>query len=71
MLQVRAEQRNRGELVVSKLQVQQGGYVEYGLGESFITQPVAIQSHERQLSEIFEVISEQTKMMDEKNNCII
>ncbi len=58
VLQVGAEQRNRGELVVGQLQVQQGGYVEHGLGKSFVTQPVAIQSHERKMSEVFKVVSE-------------
>lgn len=58
VLQVRAEQRNRTELIVGQLQVQQGGYVKHSLGKSFITQLVAVQSHKCQLSEIFKVVSE-------------
>lgn len=37
MLQVTIEERDGGELVVGELQVQEGGYVEHSLGDSFIT----------------------------------
>lgn len=66
LLQVTVEQRNRSELVVGQLQVQQGGYVEHSLRNSFITQLVAVQPHKRQMNEVSEVVSEQE---DEKNNC--
>lgn len=59
MLQVRVEQRNRSDQIVGQLQIQQGGYVEHSLGKSFITQLVAVQPHKRQMSEVFEVVSEQ------------
>lgn len=59
VFQVRAEKWNRSELVVGQLQVQQSGYVEHSLGNSFITQMVAVQPHKRQLGEVFEVVSAQ------------
>ncbi len=59
VLQVSVEERNRSELVVGQLQVQQGGYVEHSLGNSFVTQLVSVQPHKRQVSEAFEVVSEQ------------
>lgn len=59
VLQMITEQRNRSELVVGQLQVQQAGNVEHSLGNSFITQLVVVQSHKGQVSEAFEVVSEQ------------
>lgn len=59
MLQVRVEQRNRSELIVGQLQVQQGGNVEHSLGNPLITQLVAVQPHKCELSEVSEVVSEQ------------
>lgn len=64
LLQVRAKHRNRGDLIVGQLQVQQGGNVEYIFGKSFVTQLVTIQPHKCQMSEVFEVVSEQ-----ENNGC--
>lgn len=59
VLQVTIEERNRGELVVSELQFQQGGYVEHILGNSFITQLVVVQPHKCQVREASEVVSEE------------
>lgn len=59
MLQVTVEERDRGELVVGELQVQQSGYVEHSLGNSFITQLVVVQPHKRQVREALEVVSEE------------
>lgn len=58
VLQVSTEARNRGKLIVGELQVQQGGYVEHIFGNSFITQLVVVQPHERQVREALEVVSE-------------
>lgn len=58
VLQVTIEERNRGELVVGQLQVQQGGNVEHIFGNSFIAQLVVVQPHKCQVSEAFEVVSE-------------
>lgn len=43
------EERNRNNLIVGQLQVQQGGNVEYILRKSFITQLVVVQPHKRQV----------------------
>lgn len=51
------EQRNRSQLVVGQLQIQQAGNVEHSLGNSFITQLVVVQSHKCQVGEAFEVVS--------------
>lgn len=56
MLQVPVEERNRSELVVGQLQVQQGGYVEHSLGKSFITQLVVVQPHKCQVGESIKVV---------------
>lgn len=57
VLQVTAEQRNRSNLVVGQLQVQQGGYIEHILWKTLITQLIAVQPHKRKVSKVFEVIS--------------
>lgn len=64
LLQVRAEHRNRGDLIVGQLQVQQTGNVEDMFGKASVTQLVTIQPHKCQMSEVFEVVSEQ-----ENNGC--
>lgn len=61
MLQVAVEERDGGELVVGELQVEQGGDVEHGLGNSFIAQLVVVQPHKGQMSEVSEVVSERVK----------
>lgn len=61
VLQMTIEQRNRSELVVGQLQVQQARNVEHSLWNSFITQLVVIESHKCQVSEAFEVVSEKEK----------
>lgn len=74
MLQVSAEERNGGQLVVSELQVQQGGDVEHGPGDAFVTQLVVVEPHEGQVREALEVISEEEnnpflKMLLSKTFC--
>lgn len=58
MLQATVEERNRSNLVVGQLQVQQGGYVEHIFRKSFITQLVVVQPHKRQVVQASEVVSE-------------
>lgn len=66
LLQVIVDERNHCELVVSKLQVQQAGQVEHGLGNSFIAQLVVVEPHKRQPCEVFEVFSIQHKERGKK-----
>lgn len=58
VLQVTVEDGNHCKLVVGQLQVQQGGHIKHGLGDPFVTQLVVVQPHERQVSQVFEVVSE-------------
>lgn len=46
VLQVRANHGDGTDLVVGQLQVQQGGHIEHALRKSFVTQLIAVESHE-------------------------
>lgn len=66
VLQVTVEEGNRCELVVGQLQVQQGGHIKHSLWDSLVAQLVVVQSHKRQVSEVFEVISEKDDQVGHK-----
>lgn len=57
--QVRANHGDGGELIVGQLQVQQSGYVEDLPWNSQVSQPVAVQPHKCQVSEVFKVVTEE------------
>lgn len=62
VLQVRAYHGDGTDLVVGQLQVQQGGNIEHAFGKPFIAQLIAVQSHERQMIHVFEVVPEEQTM---------
>lgn len=55
LLQIRAEQRNSGQLVMGQMQIHDRAHVEHHFGKAFVTELVVVKSHKGQVCEILEI----------------